>query len=282
MTSAFINADQSARGILNAALAQYGLGSLAKWAWSQYTAGSSTDQIMLDLRNQPEYKARFPAMEELAKQGHAMSESQYITMENGYATAMHNAGLPPGFYDQPEDYAQLMENNVSVGELQNRVTNGFARVASAPPEVRAEFEKLYGAKGDSALAAWFLDPDKAEPVLEQQAAAAVIGGTGMRYGVDTGKGTLEELAQQGVTDQQAQTGFAAIQKSAGLFHANEGENPDLTEANQGVSAQFGLSANDILAVQQRQQERQAAFQGSGAAAATAKGAVGLGEAGQPT
>lgn len=280
MTST-ITSQADARGILNTALNQYGLSSLATWAWTQYTKGMSVDQIMLDLRNRPEYAARFPAMEELSKQGHALTEAQYISMEQQYGQIMHAAGLPPGFYDKPEDYAALFTSNVSPSELQARVTNGYAKVATAPPEVRAEFQKLYGASGDSALAAWFLDPDKAEPVLEQQAAAAVIGGTGMRYGIDTGKGDLTELAQQGLSQQQAETGFGAIQKEAGLFNENVGETQDLQAGKQGVRAQFGLNADAILAVQQRQEARQAAFQGSGQAAATAKGAVGLGEAGQP-
>jgi len=271
-----------AHGILNAALAQYGLQSLADWAWKQYTKGESTDQIFLDLRDRPEYKARFPAMEELSKQGHALTEAQYIAQEQQYAQIMHASGLPPGFYDKPEDFAALFTSNLSPSEVQSRVTNGFAAVATAPPEVRAEFEKLYGASGDSALAAWFLDPDKAEPVLEQQAAAAVIGGTGVRFGIDASKGTLEQLAQQGVTADQAQTGFQTLNKESGLFNENIDETQNLDIAKQGVGAQFGLDATSFLAVQQRQQERQAAFQGSGGAAATAKGAVGLGEAGQPS
>lgn len=280
MTST-ITSEADARGILNTALSQYGLQSLADWAWTQYTKGSSVDQIMLDLRDRPEYAARFPAMAELSKQGHALTESQYIAQEQQYAQIFHAAGLPPGFYDKPEDFATLFTGNVSPSEVQDRVTKGFAQVADAPPEVRAEFQKLYGASGDTALASWFLDPDKAEPVLEQQAAAAVIGGTGMRFGVDTGKSTLEQLAQMGVTQDQAQTGFGTLQKEAGLFNENEGETQNLDIAKEGVGAQFGLSPEMIDAVTKREQARQAAFQGSGGALATQKGALGLGEAGQP-
>ena len=119
-------------------------------------------------------------------------------------------------------------------------------------------------------------------MLEQQAAAAVIGGTGVRYGIDAGKGTLEQLAQQGVDQTQAESGFGTLQKEAGLFNENVNEKDNLQIENQGVAAQFGLNADAFLQVQQRQQSRQAAFQGAGGAAATTKGAVGLGEAGEPT
>lgn len=270
-----------AHGILNSALSKYGLGTLATWAWRQYTKGASIDQIMLDLRDRPEYKARFPAMEALSQAGHALSESQYIAQEQQYAQIMHAAGLPPGFYDKPEDFATLFTSNLSPSEVQARVTNGYAAAVNAPPEVKAQFEKFYGAGSDAALAAWFLDPDKAEPVLEQQLAAATVAGVGSRFGIDPGFGTSMQLAQEGVTAGQAQSGFGAIQKEAGLFNENVGENQDLQANKEGVQSQFGLSPAAIDEVRRRQGERQAAFAGSGAAQSTRAGAVGLGEAGQP-
>lgn len=281
MTST-ITSKADARGILNTALTQFGLSSLADWAWKQYTKGSSVDQIILDLRERPEYKARFPAMEELSKQGHALSESQYIAQEQQYAQIMHAAGLPPGFYDKPADYAELFTSNLSPAEVQSRVTNGFAAVANAPAEVRAEFSNFYGVSGDAALAAWFLNPDKAEPALEQQVAAATIGGTGVRFGIHADLGTATQLAQQGVTADQAQSGFGTLEHQKGLFNENVDETQNLDVAKEGIGAQFGLSAAAIDEVQRRQQARQAAFQGSGGALATTKGAIGLGEAGQPT
>lgn len=270
-----------AHGILNTALSRYGLGSLATWAWNQYTKGSSIDQILLDLKERPEYQARFPAMEALAQQGHALTESQYIAQEQQYANIMHAAGLPPGFYDKPEDFATLFTSNLSPSEVQARVTNGYAAAVNAPPEVKAQFEQFYGPGSDAALAAWFLDPDKAEPVLEQQLATATVAGVGSRFGIQPGFGESAQLAQQGVTAGQAETGFAAIQKESGLFNENLGENQDLQANKQGVEAQFGLSPDAINEVRRRQDARQASFAGSGTAQATKAGAIGLGEAGQP-
>ena len=58
-------------------LNQYGLGSLANWAWGVYTGagGGSTgiSAITNELPTTSQFKARFPAYEQLAKEGRAMS-----------------------------------------------------------------------------------------------------------------------------------------------------------------------------------------------------------------
>lgn len=68
----------SARAAITRVLDQFGLGSLAGWAWQRYVAGVPVEQIMLDLRERPEYRARFPAMRELADRGRAITENEYL------------------------------------------------------------------------------------------------------------------------------------------------------------------------------------------------------------
>ena len=105
--------DQSARAVLQAALDQYGLGSLAEWAWNRYLETGSTDQVFLELRQQSAYRQRFPAMEALSRSGRAISEASYIEYERTVTQTLHQYGIPRGMYDTPDAIANLLVNDVS-------------------------------------------------------------------------------------------------------------------------------------------------------------------------
>jgi hypothetical protein len=277
----------SAKAIIRQSLDQWNLGALADWVWQQYLGSGASNPgeammlIMPDLRERPEYKARFPAMADLAARGPAISESEYVGYEKTVAQVMRAAGLPPSFYDSPDDYARLLRANVSPDEVQSRVMNGYARVAHAPAEVRAAFHEFFGAAGDNALAAYFIDPAVALPVLEQQMTAATVAGIGRRFDIGTDRDLSMQLAQQGVDAGRAEQTFAELSASEGLFEENFGEVDELDIGEEGVLAAFNQDPEARRRVERRSQSRQAAFSGSGGAAATRAGAVGLGEAGRP-
>lgn len=260
-------------------LDQYGLGSLGQWAWDQLVAGHSIDRIMLDLRQRDEYKQRFPGMEARRQQGlPAMTETEYLAYETGARQLFRSMGLPSGFFDEPQDFANLLGGNVSLAELSDRVTQGYAQVVNAPAEVRQTFTDWFGAQGDSALAAFYLDPDKALPKLEQMTNAALIGGTGRRFGFNLNSDLGLSLAGQGVTGQEAQQGFQQLSTIRPLFNETVSEHNDLTAENQGVDLVFGTSGFGAEEVRRRQKERQAAFGGGGGAYTSQQGVTGLGTA----
>jgi hypothetical protein len=280
-------ATTSAKAVIRQSLDQWGLGNLADWLWGEFLKSGASNPsealalIMPDLRERPEYKARFPAMADLAARGQAISEAEYVNYEKTVAQVMRAAGLPPKFYDSPDDYASLLRANVSPDEVQSRVMNGYAKVAHAPPEVRAAFNDFFGPEGDNALAAYFVDPAKALPVLEQQMTAATVAGIGRRFEIGTDRDRAMLLAQQGVTGDAAEQAFGTLSASEGLFDENFGETDQLEIEAEGVEAAFNLTPDARRRVERRSQSRQAAFTGSGGAAATRAGAVGLGEAGNP-
>src|SRR5690242_2259330 len=88
-----MSGQNSARLIIMNFLNQYGLGSLAGWAWTQYIAlGGGSDainQIEFELPNTPQFQARFPAYKKLAAEGHVMSPADMIALEKSYAQALH-------------------------------------------------------------------------------------------------------------------------------------------------------------------------------------------------
>lgn len=270
--------DQSAKQIITAGLNQFGLGSLADQAWSEYLAGTDPTQVISGLRNTPQYAARFPGMAALQAKGEAITESQYISYESEMKSAAMVAGLPVGFYDQPDDFAQFIGNGVSVQEYKDRISQGFQAVNMAPPAVQQEFGRLFGANGDAALASYFLDPTKAEPLLTQQLAQAQFAGAGDNMGFHPTDQQSLAAAQSGITSAAAASGFQQLDANAGLYQRQLGDRDNVTQAT-GINAQFGLEAGAQQAVKDRLQQRVAQFQGAPTAPETeSAGASGFGTA----
>lgn len=255
------NSQRSAEATLTAELNSWGLGSLKGQVMDQIAQGVDATTVGNFIRTTPEYAKRFPGMAALSARGEGISEGDYINYESELASTAAAAGLPPGFYDQPDDFTNFIANGVSAQEYKDRINQGFSVVAQAPPEIRSEFGKLFGAQGDSALAAYFLDPSKAMPLLTQQISQAQFAGEGDRFGFGTTAHQSLSAAQLGITDQQAQQGFQALDKNAGLFTNQLGDRDNVTKET-GVNAQFGLEAGAQQQVDQRLKQRLAQFQGA--------------------
>lgn len=269
-TSAQTDAFASLANLLN----QYGLGTLTNWAWDQIVLGRSPSQVTLDLYQRPEFNARFPAIAARQQAGlPPISPAEYIAYENQAFQMLRMNGMPPGFYDSPQDFSSFIAGNVSLAELSARISSeGYLRVANAPPEVRDAFARLYGAQGDAALASVFLDPERSTPELQRMAAAADLAGRGTDYGLNFNRTGAEGLVDAGVTTAAAQAGFARLQQLDPLFTETINEKTNLTAEQQGVAAVFGLG--DASALDKRQQDRAAMFQAGGGALT---GAAGTGE-----
>ncbi len=270
--------EQSAKAMLDSSLGEFGLGGLGGWAWEQFKRGVPVEQIFLDLRERPEYRARFPGMEALTKRGRAISEREYIELERSYTQIARAAGLPSGFYDQPDDFARLVQNEVSPQEFSTRVEMAAVSAYQSPPELRDELSRLYG-MGPGELTAYWLDPDRALPLLQQQFLAGQIGSRART----TGFGTLtrdeaERLAQQGVTEQRAQEGFGRLAESGELFRALPGTGEDEITREEQLGATFTGNANALERVRRRQARRRGEFQGGGSYATSREGIGGLGPA----
>lgn len=267
-------ADEGAQAAIRRVLSEYGLSSLGDWAWGQFLTGSPIEQIMLDMRNTTEYKTRFPAMSTLSGRGRSMTEAEYIAYERQATGMFRAAGMPPGFYDSPEDFANLIGNEVSVNELQQRVSNAYTQLAFAPTVVKDAFASFYGPGSDGALAAYILDPGKAMPAIERQVAAAKFAGTGMGFGFEVNRGFSEDMATYGLADPTA--GFARAAQTRALEIETIGETAvgsNITQEDY-LAGSFGVKSDEPT--RRRLEERVSAFSGSGGTAVTSTGAVGLG------
>lgn len=269
---------ESARQIVQRILDQYGLGSLTDLAMREITESDriEPERLLTNLRDTPEYKVRFAGLDRRRQAGlNAISEAQYIALEDQYAQLMRAAGMPTGFYDTPDDFANLIGANVSIAELSQRVQTGYAAVRQSDPSVITELQRLYQVT-DGELAAFFLDPERALPVIEQQVATARIGAAAARQGFGNvlERGALERMAGLGISEQQATEAFGVAAQSQELL-----SQMDATETQIGLEeAALALTGQDAAAarrIRQRQQRRSAEFEGGGQFATQGSQVVGL-------
>ena len=127
-------------------------------------------------------------------------------------------------------------------------------------------QQLYGV-GDAELAAYFLDPERAAPLLTRQARAAQIAARGAEQGGIQLTGALaEDLARRGITEAEAQRGFAEIGALGELRQTFAGETALSTE--QLVGAQFNQDIQAQQELERRRRLRTAEFAGGGQFART--------------
>lgn len=263
-----------------AILRDFGLESLAPKVQSWLVQGLSEDEILFELRETPEFRQRFPAIFARQEAGLApISPAEYVAYERQARQLMFQAGLPQGFFDDPSDFTDFLTKDLSLAELSSRIERGYQRVAQADPLVRQAFEAYFGVQGDQALAAYYLDPERALPVLERMTETAVVGGTGQRFGVGVGQQMAERVAAIGGAERAEQI-FTELGQTAAVFRETVDEDTDLDIGVEGVEAGFGLNATSGEKIRRRRQAREAAFGGAGEAGASGEGILGLGQGGR--
>lgn len=200
--------DRDAYTAITNTLRAYGLESLAPTVLGFIQQGYAAETINVLLQNTDAYKKRFAANEARRQKGlPVLSPAEYLAVERAYREVMSAAGLPVGFYDEPSDFEQWIANDVSPLEVQERVRVATDMVNNLDPNARAVMEQWYS-RGD--LIAYALDRERATTVLDRQWRAAQIGGAAQSQGVSISRETAEGLSADGITQDQARQGFAAV------------------------------------------------------------------------
>jgi hypothetical protein len=242
---------------------------------------SNPAAILFSIRETPQYKQRFAANARRVSKGlPELDVSTYIGLEEQYRDLMRANGLPPGFYDQTSDFEKLIEGDVSAVELQSRITEGYRRVADADPEVKRQMRELYNVD-EAGLAAYFLDPDRATPVLQRQASAARIAARAQEQGrMGLTVESAEELVARGITPEQAAETFQQVGQMAGLYEEMSGETALTQQQKLGAAFGYDVAAREEL--QRRQRQRVGEFAGGGQFARTTGATSGTIETGVGT
>jgi hypothetical protein len=207
---------QSAYDLLYAQFAQYGLQSLVDPLKSLIVSGASPAEFTIKLRESEPYKKRFAAnTQRVAKGLKAIDEATYLGLEDQYQNIMRNYGLPANYYSRgdmgiQEGFTKLIANDVSAVELEDRVMTAQQRVLNANPEVAYALRNFYPGITNGDILAYTLDPQNALTNIKRKVTAAEIGGAALSQGLTTSALGAEELAQYGVTKDQAQQGYQTI------------------------------------------------------------------------
>jgi hypothetical protein len=184
--------------------------------------------------------------------------------------------------DDQNTVTKLLANDVSVAEMTQRVDQARQATYEMNPEGLARLQQMHGiGPGSGQLTALMLDPTQAEPLLKRDLIAAQIGGQADRTGyAGLNNVTAQVMAQNGVTEQQAQSGFNKLQIDQPLFNALPGTQEANISQQEQLGAQFDQNAEDQRLIDSRRNLRLSQFadQGSGGFAGSATGLSGLGAA----
>lgn len=262
---------QDAKATLSSVLRQYGLESLSPIIWQKYANKefSIEDEasILFSIKEEQAYKDRFAANEARKARGFSeLTPSTYIALEQSYRSTLASNGLPAGFYDSPDDFQKLLEGDVAVSELNNRLKDAYSVIRDADQTVVNKLRTEYGI-GDGELLAYFIDPERARPMLtsadyKRQAQAAVFMGRAERMaGINLQKSQAEELARLGVTTAEAEKAFTTISQMNELRRANPNE-MQLTDAEL-VGAATGMDTAAAKKLEDIKNKRKASFLGGG-------------------
>jgi hypothetical protein len=210
-----IAARQSAFDLLKLQFDEYGLGALVEPLRGLIQEGISPSEFAVRLRQTEPYKKRFAANAARVSSGlRALSEAEYINLEDDYQNVMRNYGLPASYYakgdmGRQEGFEKLIAGDVSMTELEDRIMTAQNRVINAPPQVKDALKQFYPDINNSDILAYTLDPQKGLADIKRKVTAAEIGGAAMGAGLATDVTRAEELAKFGVTAERAREGYQA-------------------------------------------------------------------------
>jgi hypothetical protein len=273
-------------------LRQMGLGQLFQvdaqgqpsgWLWNQMQAGVDTaEELGAAIQQTDVFRERFGVIVEQQRRAAAgeavyvMSPAEVIQYETTARQMMRKAGLPPTFYDKPEDFNQLILADISPQELDQRLGQAFEYVQAAPPEVRDAFREFYGVtQGDAHLAAWALNPERTLVDIERATRTAYAGGMAKRFDISLSRAASERIAALPRTEAGITEGLTQLAQQANVFEEGLFEVGDISAENQGIAAVFEGDADAAREMERRVIRRRSPDQSStGGAVLTNQGLIG--------
>ena len=154
-------------------------------------------------------------------------------MEDQYQEVMRQYGLPESYWSKDtmgtqSGFEQLLANDVSNTELEERLIVAQDRVLKANPEVLKALKDFYPDIKNGDILAYTLDPKNAIKNIQNKVTAAEIGGAALAQNLTTNLARAEELRKYGVDKAAATEGYSTI--GAGLQRGSElssiyGESP---------------------------------------------------------
>ena len=245
---------ESAYNILYKKFSEFGLGSLVQEVERYIKDGLSEDEFTLRLRETESYQKRFAANKQrIAKGLSALSEAEYIGMEDKYQEVMRQYGLPESYYSKDPTgkqvgFEQLLANDVSNTELEDRLMVAQDRVLKSNPEVLKTLKDFYPDIKDGDILAYTLDPKNAIKEIQRKVTAAEIGAAQKAAGLQATLTGAENLVRNKVTGEQYQQAAPAIAEGAlrgGQLASIYGESPYTQQTAEQVALNLPGSTGAI-------------------------------------
>lgn len=241
-------------------LEEYGLSELFPEIESYLLKGLSAEAAIGRIRDHEVFKNRFAGLQGRLDNGYnAISPYQYLQQENEIKNLMAEAGFPAGFYDEPDDLADFIANDVRPEEVASRIKLAQRAAMDADPLVKEELMERFGIGLDTEadLVAYFLDPQRAVPYLElkSQVGTAELGAATQRamgLGRTLSTEHAEELARTGYTGREIKE---RLKGRGGMTQQMIGESRGIS-ATEVAAAEFGLDSEAVANIRRLRQERQ--------------------------
>ena len=268
---------EGATAILMRLVGAFGLSTSVVSKLKQFMVdGLSEEAIALEIRQTDEYKTRFPGMSIRRDNGFgSITEAEYMANEDEYAMLLRTHGLPPRFYDDRMDFANLIGQDVSPNEFGERVTLAELATKGADPATKDELKRLYGID-EPDLVAYYLDPELATNLIEERrafeaaglsaTAASALGTTGLN------RETAAALQRESVQRREIQQ---RLSPQAGIINQALGEQDEIS-ASDLAAGEFGLDPEAARKVRRRREERIAESGGQSGMLISGSGATGYG------
>lgn len=271
---------QDAWQVAKQMLDDYGLSELFPEIESYLLKGLSPEAAIARVKDTDIYKKRFAGMQARLDNGYnAISPAQYLSQETAIKQLMAEAGFAPGFYDEPEDLAEFIANDVRPEEVRDRIKLAQRAVMDADPLIKAELQERFGIGLDTEadLVSYFLDPERAVPILEMKSQVGVAElGAATQRAMGTGRTLQTETAQELVRRGYSQREIGERLKGrGGMTQRMLGEGRGIS-ATEVAAAEFGLDSEAVANVRRLRQERQQRGSRTSGAMITQAGVTGLG------
>jgi len=263
---------------IKALLSSYGIGDLGDAVTNAVIKGYSEDTIDLIMQDPNStdplavaFQKRFPANKARAAAGKSvLSPAAYLGLERQYTEVMRSYGVAG--LAKPDTLSSFINNDVSPTEVSDRVGLAVTRIQNADPETKKALATYYPMLNQTDLVASFLDPKEGLPALQRKVTMAEIGGAGLVQGMKVAQTTAGDLADYGITKEEARKGYATIAELTPRadFLSQISQGPDYGQAEAEAEV-FKGTASAKRARESLTSIEQARFQGS---AGTAKNSLG--------
>jgi len=247
-------------------LSSVGLTDLVKVIDAAIKNNQTTAQIKDTVRASDAYATRFPGMKALQKQGRAINEATYISMEQGYLQTLHAYGLDVKTFGTTSALGEQIANLTSPSEFSTRVDDAANRV-NKNPDVLAALNTYYNVDKATAIA-YLLSPKQGMDLINKQVRASEIGAAASaasyKFNLDmnTAESLIPQIGTEDLTTLKKEFGTAGIEAQTQSRLAQvEGAAYD---PNQAIQAAVVGNAQAQLESQRRaQRETQTRFGGQG-------------------